>query len=84
VTAPKSMNPAEFMREQAASASPDVLRDMVKTFADVLMSAEADAICGAAYGQRSSTATPSPTWSFTCGTRPGRAASRCATRRSPP
>src|SRR5207248_3975785 len=32
---------------------PDVLRAMVKTFADALMSAEADALCGAPYGQRS-------------------------------
>src|SRR5690349_22601834 len=53
MTAPMSMNPVQFLREQAASASPDVLRDMVKTFADALMSAEADAICGAPYGQRS-------------------------------
>lgn len=53
MTAPKSMNPAEFLREQAESAGPDVLRAMVKTFADALMSAEADAICGAPYRQRS-------------------------------
>src|SRR5919202_2038340 len=30
-----------------------MLRAMVKTFAEALMSAEADAMCGAAYGQRS-------------------------------
>jgi putative transposase len=53
MTAPKSMDPAQFLREQAASADPDVLLAMVKTFADALMSAEADAICGAPYGQRS-------------------------------
>src|SRR5438067_5181087 len=53
MTAPKSMNPAQLLREQAASASPDVLRVMVKTFADALMSAEADALCGAPDGQRS-------------------------------
>src|SRR5438045_6468878 len=29
------------------------MRAMVKTFAEALMSAEADAICGAPYGQRS-------------------------------
>jgi putative transposase len=34
-----------------ASASPDLLRAMVKTFADALMSAEADAACNAEYGQ---------------------------------
>src|SRR5690242_17502641 len=53
MTAPKSMDPAQFLREQAACADPDVLRAMVKTFAEALMSAEADAICGAPYGQRS-------------------------------
>src|SRR4051794_10195482 len=53
MTAPKSVDPAGFLREQVESASPDLLRAMVKTFADALMSAEADAICGAPYGQRS-------------------------------
>jgi transposase-like protein len=53
MTAPKSVDPAGFLREQVESASPDLLRAMVKTFADALMSAEADAVCGAPYGQRS-------------------------------
>src|SRR5881227_3826674 len=53
MTVPKSVDPAGFLREQLESASPDVLRVMVKTFADALMSAEADALCGAPYGQRS-------------------------------
>ena len=53
MTAPKSRDPAQFLREQAACADPDVLRAMVKTFADALMSAEVDGICGALYGQRS-------------------------------
>src|SRR5256714_2574126 len=53
MTTPKSMDPAQFLREQADTAGPDVLRAMVKTFADALMSAEADALCGAPYGQRS-------------------------------
>jgi hypothetical protein len=44
---------AGVLREQIESASPDLLRAMVKTFADALMSAEADAACGAGYGQRS-------------------------------
>src|SRR5947207_8262285 len=53
MTAPKSVDPAGLLREQLESASPDLLRAMVKTFAEALMSAEADAICGAPYGQRS-------------------------------
>src|SRR2546429_1300117 len=53
MTAPKSVDPAGLLREQLESASPDLLRAMVKTFAEALMSAEAEAICGAPYGQRS-------------------------------
>src|SRR4029453_8990029 len=53
MTAPESVDPAGLWREQIDSASPDLLRVMVKTFADALMSAEADAVCGAGYGERS-------------------------------
>jgi putative transposase len=53
MTAPQSVDPAALLREQIESASPDLLRAMVKTFADAVMSAEVDAICGAPYGQRS-------------------------------
>jgi transposase-like protein len=53
MTAPKSVDPAGLLREQLEAASPDLLRAMVKTFADALMSAEADAVCGAGYGERS-------------------------------
>jgi len=50
---PGSVDAQAFLREQLESASPDLLRSMVKTFAEALMSAEADAICGAPYGERS-------------------------------
>jgi putative transposase len=53
MTAPKSVDPAGLLREQLEAASPDLLRAMIKTFADALMSAEADAVCGAGYGERS-------------------------------
>jgi transposase-like protein len=53
MTAPKSVDPASLLREQLESTSPDLLRAMIKTFADALMSAEADAVCGAGYGERS-------------------------------
>jgi len=53
MTAPSSINPARFLHEQLASASPDLLRSMLTTFINTLMSAEADALCGADYGQRS-------------------------------
>jgi putative transposase len=39
--------------EHLGQASPDLLREMVRSFAQALMSAEADAVCGAAYGERS-------------------------------
>ena len=38
---------------QLAAGSPDLLPTLVKTFADALMSAEAEALCGAEYGERS-------------------------------
>src|SRR5436190_15301953 len=53
MAAPVSVDGATFLREQLESASPDLLRAMVKTFAEALMSAEADALCGAGYGERS-------------------------------
>jgi len=50
VTAPSSIDPARFLHEQLESASPDLLRQMLTTFINALMSAEADAVCGAPYG----------------------------------
>ena len=50
MTAPSSIDPARFLHDQLASASPDLLRSMLTTFVHTLMSAEADAICGAPYG----------------------------------
>jgi transposase-like protein len=52
-TAPSSIDPARFLCEQLAQASPELLRQMFMTFIDTLMSAEADAVCGAEYGARS-------------------------------
>ena len=50
MTAPSSIDPARFLHDQLESASPDLLRSMLTTFINTLMSAEADAVCGAAYG----------------------------------
>jgi transposase-like protein len=50
VTAPSSIDPARFLHEQLESASPDLLRSMLTAFINALMSAEADAVCGAPYG----------------------------------
>ncbi len=53
MAAPSSIDPLRFLDEQLASASPDLLRSMLTTFINTLMSADADAVCGAAYGQSS-------------------------------
>src|SRR3954462_13658694 len=51
MTAPSSIDPTRFLHEQLGSASPDLLRQMLTTFMNTLMSAEADAVCGAPYGE---------------------------------
>src|SRR5687768_7893957 len=53
MTAPSSIDPVHFLHEQLAQASSDLLRQMLTTFINTLMSAEADAVCGAEYGTRS-------------------------------
>jgi transposase-like protein len=47
------MDVSGWLRKQLEETSPDLLRAMVKEFAEALMSADADAVCGAAYGERS-------------------------------
>src|SRR5512144_2777032 len=53
MTAEPSIDPARLLEEQLDAASPDLLRQMLSTFIQVLMSAEADAIAGAPYGSSS-------------------------------
>jgi putative transposase len=47
------MEVSSWLRKQFEEASPDLLRAMVKDFAEALMSADADAVCGAGWGERS-------------------------------
>jgi len=47
------MDVSSWLRKQLEETSPDLLRVMVKEFAEALMSADADAVCGAGYGERS-------------------------------
>ena len=49
----RTMDVRGWLRKQLELASPDLLRPMVKDMAAALMSAEADALCGAGYGERS-------------------------------
>ncbi|ALE83220.1 IS256 family transposase [Pseudonocardia sp. HH130629-09] len=53
MTAPSSIDPTEFLHEQLSQASPDLLCHMLTTFINTLMSADADSVCGAAWGERS-------------------------------
>jgi putative transposase len=48
-----TMDVAGWLRKQLEEASPDLLRAMVQEMAEALMGAEADALCGAPYGERS-------------------------------
>jgi putative transposase len=48
-----TMDLESWLRKQLEQASPDLLRAMVHDFAEALMGAEADALCGAGYGERS-------------------------------
>ena len=50
MTVKSSIDPARLLEEQLAQASPDLLRELLQTFINVLLSAEADAVCGAEYG----------------------------------
>ena len=53
MAARSSIDVGALLGKQLESASPDLLRDLIKTMADALMSADADNVCGADYGQRS-------------------------------
>jgi putative transposase len=53
MTAPPSIDVSGWLHEQLGQASPDLLRAMLSTFVQALMGAEADAVCGAGFGERS-------------------------------
>ncbi|NYI40519.1 transposase-like protein [Demequina lutea] len=53
MTAPPFIDPSRFLSEQLEQASPDLMRQMLTTFINTWMSAEAEAVCGAVYGQLS-------------------------------
>jgi hypothetical protein len=49
MTVNPSIDSARLLEEQLARASPDLLRELLGTFINTLLSAEADAVCGAEY-----------------------------------
>ncbi len=53
MAASHSVDPAELFEQHLASASPDLLRQMIASMANAMMSAQADQVCGAGYGERS-------------------------------
>ena len=54
MTAPHILNPAALLEKGLSDASPDLMRMLLSTVINALLSVEADAVCGAEYG------TPSP------------------------
>ncbi|WP_197516553.1 MULTISPECIES: transposase, partial [unclassified Nocardia] len=53
MTSVQPIDPSAMLSEQLAVASPDLLRNMMSTFIQAMMSNEADSMCGAGYGERS-------------------------------
>ena len=53
MAAAHSVDPVQLLEQHLASASPDLLREMVASLANAMMSAQADQACGAGYGERS-------------------------------
>jgi transposase-like protein len=54
MSAPSSIDLSRWLSGQLSQASSDLLRAMLSSFVQALMGAEADAVCGAEYGMRSS------------------------------
>ena len=49
MTAPSSIDPAGLLGEALSDASPDLMRHLLATVINALLSADADAVCGAEY-----------------------------------
>jgi transposase-like protein len=53
MTAPHIVGPARLLGEALAEASPDLMRELLQTIINALLSADADAVVGAEYGRPS-------------------------------
>src|SRR3982751_1059784 len=53
MTAPHIVDPARLLGEAVSGAVADLMRHLLGTVINALLSAEADAVCGAEYGQAS-------------------------------
>ena len=53
MTAPHIVDPAGLLGEALAEASPDLMRSLLQSIINTLLSADADAVVGAEYGHPS-------------------------------
>ena len=53
MAAPHHIEVTELLEQQLQGALPDLLREMIGAFANAMMSAQADQVCGAGWGERS-------------------------------
>ena len=53
MTAPAMIDPARLLGQAVGDASPDLMRHLLGTVINALLSAEAGAVCGAEWGQAS-------------------------------
>jgi putative transposase len=53
MTAPHMIDPARMLGQALSDASPDLMRHLLATVINALLSVDADAVCGAEYGQAS-------------------------------
>ena len=53
MTTPSIVDPAAVLTQALGDASPDLMRTLLQTMINTLLSAEADAVCGAEYGKPS-------------------------------
>jgi len=68
------------LADRLTTAHPDVLRELLATFIHALMGAEADALCGAGYGERSAERTSA----FSCSTTSSPTMITCSVSAVPP
>ena len=57
MTAPHIVDPAGLLGEALAEASPDLMRSLLQSIINALLTADADAVVGAEWGRPSSTRT---------------------------
>ncbi len=53
MTAPHILDPARLLTEALGEASPDLMRNLLQTMINALLSADADAVAGAEWGKSS-------------------------------